>query len=292
MDFNQLLSKMQEIDTTPAAIDTVTDECGMDMPPMPSPAMKQDAPPPSMSVNVNAQGMDNIEDMLSLIAKLGGAGKADMPSMAPMPPIMPLDKMIPPPGPIDGKPGLGDIPDMDADNDDKVGGEKDTMDLPKDHDDDHVIIKTLDKDGDMDHDMDDHDKEKDDEKDDDDKTLDLLKAAAGTVNSVGSSAPGPGTSGAGTYSPSPSSTASSGGGGSVGMAGSVKDAYDNEPDESNKDADYMNNKLAGGMNRPKDTHPKVSDGDNPMKKVKEGDELRAQIHAELAAKLEQFMGAK
>jgi hypothetical protein len=283
MDFNQLLAKMQEIDTTPANTPT-TEECGMmDMPSAP---MKQDTPPPSMSVNVNAQGMDNIEDMLGLIAKLSGAGKADMPSMAPMPSIMPLDKMIPPPGPVDGKPGLGDMPDFDADNDDKVGGEKDSMDLPKDHDKDHAIVKTLDKDDDGDHDMDDHDKEKDD----DDKTLDLLKAAAGTVNSVGDAAKSA-TSGSGTLNFSPSGVASQGGGGKVGMAGNVNDAYANEPDEMEKDADYMNNKLAGGMNRPKDTHPKVSDGDNPMKKVKESD-LRDQIKAELAAKLEQFMGAK
>jgi hypothetical protein len=54
----------------------------------------------------------------------------------------------------------------------------------------------------------------------------------------------------------------------------------------------MQNKLAGGMNRPKGTHPKVADGDNPMKKVKEGDDLRAQIKAELAQRLAEAKGEK
>jgi hypothetical protein len=46
------------------------------------------------------------------------------------------------------------------------------------------------------------------------------------------------------------------------------------------------------MNRPKDTHAKVSDGDNPMRKVKEGEDLRAQIKAELAQRLAEAKGAK
>jgi hypothetical protein len=71
-----------------------------------------------------------------------------------------------------------------------------------------------------------------------------------------------------------------------------EEAYANEPDEDHRDIDYMQNKLAGGMNRPKDTHPKVADGDNPMKKVKEGDDLRAQIKAELAQRLAEAKGEK
>lgn len=71
-----------------------------------------------------------------------------------------------------------------------------------------------------------------------------------------------------------------------------EEEYANEPDVDVKSADYMNNKLAGGMNRPKDTFPKVADGDNPMQKVKEGTELRAQIRAELLRRLEEAKGAK
>ena len=244
MDFHQLLNRMQELDSP--ASEGATEGCGMDMPPAPM-APKPDTPPPSMSVNVNAQGMDNIESMLALIAKLNPEKGANMPSMAPMPPIgMPPMPHSEPDSDEGGMPKIMSIkpinkllPDFDGDNDDMPGGEKDMdskgpMDLPPDHDKDHDIVKTLDKDGDKDHDMDDHDMEKKDK----------------------------------------------------------DEAYSNEPDEMRKGADYMNNKLAGGMNRPKDTHPKVSDGDNPMKKVKEGDDLRAQIHAELAAKLAEFMGAK
>ena len=71
-----------------------------------------------------------------------------------------------------------------------------------------------------------------------------------------------------------------------------EEAYANEPDEDHRDIDYMQNKLSGGMNRPKGTHPKVADGDNPMKKVKEGDDLRAQIKAELAQRLAEAKGEK
>jgi hypothetical protein len=54
----------------------------------------------------------------------------------------------------------------------------------------------------------------------------------------------------------------------------------------------MNNQLAGGMNRPKATFPKVAGGDNPMQRVKEGGDLRAQIRAELLQRLAEAKGAK
>ena len=56
------------------------------------------------------------------------------------------------------------------------------------------------------------------------------------------------------------------------------------PDEQYKDIDYMVNKLAGGMNGPKGTYPKVAGGDNPMQRV-EGVDLRASIKADLAKRL-------
>ena len=61
---------MQELDR-PA-----TEACGdspmpmsmpMSMPPMPD---KPDTPPPSMSLNLNAQGMDNIEELMKLMTKV------------------------------------------------------------------------------------------------------------------------------------------------------------------------------------------------------------------------------
>lgn len=71
-----------------------------------------------------------------------------------------------------------------------------------------------------------------------------------------------------------------------------KEAWANEPDETEKSIDYMNNKLAGGMNRPKGTFPKVADGDNPMQKVRENDDLRSAIRAELLKKLAEAKGAR
>jgi hypothetical protein len=58
-----------------------------------------------------------------------------------------------------------------------------------------------------------------------------------------------------------------------------------EPDEEYKDVDYMTNKLAGGMNGPKKTYPKVAGGDNPMQKAEESVDLLSQIRAELQARL-------
>ena len=58
-----------------------------------------------------------------------------------------------------------------------------------------------------------------------------------------------------------------------------------EPNPEYKDVDYMTNKLAGGMNRPKGTYPKVAGGDNPMQKAEESTDLISQIRAELQARL-------
>jgi hypothetical protein len=70
-----------------------------------------------------------------------------------------------------------------------------------------------------------------------------------------------------------------------------EEAYANEPDEETKSVDYMNNKLAGGMNRPKGQFKhSYQAGDNPMS-MPEGD-LRAAIRAELLQRLAEAKGAK
>jgi len=162
MDFNQLMARMRELDQP-----TNEGGCGMDAPmapPMSSPMSmpKPDTPPPSMSINLNAQGMDNIESLMKLVTKVNPSmDKPEMPTM--MPPsisIEPMDKPMgmPPLG------GLGDLdrgplkmlPDLDSDNDDMPGGEMD-QDEPSDD-----MPKGLDQDDDGDHDMDDHDMEKKD----------------------------------------------------------------------------------------------------------------------------------
>jgi hypothetical protein len=63
---------------------------------------------------------------------------------------------------------------------------------------------------------------------------------------------------------------------------------DSEPEV--KDVDYMNNKLAGGMNRPKGTHPKVAGGDNPMQRPRM--DTRESIRTELLQRLAEAKGAK
>ena len=127
--------------------------CGMPPPPMGmTPPMgmppKPDVPPPSMSVNINAQGLDNIEDMMKLFQKvnpdMSGPKDTMMPSLGAEPSILSIKPSLPP---------LKMLPDLDADNDDKIGGEKD-MNQPGD------LGASLDRDDDGDHDMDDHDMEK------------------------------------------------------------------------------------------------------------------------------------
>lgn len=151
---------------------TTEEGCGMDSPMTPPPLSavppKPDVPPPSMSVNINAQGLDNIEDMMKLFQKVNpdmmGPKEPMMPSLSAPPSIMSIKPELPP---------LKMLPDFDADNDNKIGGEMDS-DYDKDgkldpHEKDHAsekpLLKSLDLDKDGDHDMDDHDAEKKDKKD-------------------------------------------------------------------------------------------------------------------------------
>ena len=52
-------------------------------------------------------------------------------------------------------------------------------------------------------------------------------------------------------------------------ANDVGEEYANEPEEVNFDTEFMIKDLAGGLNRPKKTYPKVSKADNPMQPVSE-----------------------
>jgi hypothetical protein len=153
MNFQELLAKMQELDR-PA-----TEACGdspmpmsmpMGMPPMPE---KPDTPPPTMSINLNAQGLDNIEELMKLVKSVNpDMDKPESPISAIS--IEPMDK--PMGGAMGGLPPLKMLPDMDSDYDDS--GDLDAHE--KDHADEKPLIKTLDQDDDNDHDMDDHDAEK------------------------------------------------------------------------------------------------------------------------------------
>ena len=252
MDFQQLLARMVELDRP--ATESITQECGDPMA-MPSPVMpqKQETPPPSMSLNLNAQGMDNIESLMKLMTKvnpdmINQPNPVSAPAMTAMPSLTPpgpsisgigdlgnLDagplKMLPDldsdEGPEMDEPKSMDIkigaPDMDGDNDDMPGGEKDSGD-------------------DQEQDSDDQEQDSDDQDDDEQKPKD--------------------------------------------------EEYANEPDVDVKSVDYMNNQLAGGLNKPKGTYPKVAGGDNPMQRQNESGDLRAQIRAELLQRLAEAKGAK
>ena len=149
MNFNDLMAKMRELDqpvpeTIQAPVsDAPVEACG-DMPPAPMDS-KPDTPPPSMSVNINAQGMDDIGELMKLLTKVNPdmINQKDAPTspMSIEPSITSIAPSLPP---------LKMLPDLDADNDDMPGGEKD------------IEIKGLDQDKDGDHDMDDHDAEKKD----------------------------------------------------------------------------------------------------------------------------------
>ena len=164
MNFNELMQRMRELDqpTTEAIVDTPVEECG-DMPPSPmgmsSPMGMEhkDTPPPSMSVNLNAQGLDDIAELMKLMTKVN-PDMINQPDAgaAPTIEIEPMDK------PMGGLPPMGGmgnldsgplkmLPDLDADNDEMPGGE---IDIP---------VKGLDHDHDGDHDMDDHDMEKEED---------------------------------------------------------------------------------------------------------------------------------
>jgi hypothetical protein len=179
MDLQQLLDRMKQIEgTTTEVSQPVNDGCGDPMPYMPP---KPETPPPSMSVNLNAHGLDDIESMMKLLTKVNPdmmpvVNKA-MPSVSAAPAITSIKPMLEP---------LKMMVDFDADNDDRVGGEKD-MGLPPDHDRDHAIVKTLDKDGDGDHDIDDHRMDKKEayanEPNEEEKSVDyVLNKIAGGMN--------------------------------------------------------------------------------------------------------------
>jgi len=234
MDFNQLLAKMRDLDQP------TTEACG-DAPMSMPPAMDSQPPPthPSMSVNLNAQGMDNIESLIKLMTKVNPDMINQPSKMMPMPSMTAMPSLSPPGPSISAIGDLGNLdagplkmlPDLDMDEPhdepdaDNMGGpsDMDSDNMP----DDNVDKAHGDQDGDGDHDMDDHDMEKDDDK---------------------------------------------------------KNEYANEPDEQYKDIDYMVNKLAGGMNGPKGTYPKVAGGDNPMQRV-EAVDLRTSIRNELRDRL-------
>ena len=246
MDFNQLLAKMRDLDQPTTQSMPATEDCGdAPMPMSMPPSMNDQAPPahPSMSVNLNAQGMDNIESLIKLMTKVNPDMINQPAKMMPMPSLTAMPSLTPPGPSISAIGDLGNLdagplkmlPDLDMDEPHDEP-DADNMGGPSDGDSDNMP-----GDNDLDKDSSDRDDQDDDggmEKDDD-----------------------------------------------------KKNEYANEPEEQYKDIDYMVNKLAGGMNGPKGTYPKVAGGDNPMQRV-EAVDLRTSIRNELRDRLAEAKSEK
>jgi len=268
MDFNKLMQTMRDLDRPVG--EAAVQECGDMMAGMPAPVAPQVPPhnPPTLTVNLNAQGMDDIESIMKLMTKVNPDMINQPAPLNAIPHAAEIEPMgmpsLTPPGPsissigdlgnLDSGP-LKMLPDFDKDNDDMPGGEKDDSPVAD-------IQKAMgDQDGDGDHDMDDHDMEKKDDGEADKAPNFGQDDEEGADDSEQDDDE------------------------------EKEEAWANEPDTEVKSVDYMNNQIAGGMNRPKKTFPKVAGGDNPMQKM-EGMDLRATIRAELQQRLAEAKGAK
>jgi hypothetical protein len=250
MDFNQLLAKMRDLDQPTTQSMPATEACGdAPMPMSMPPSVTSQTPPPShpsMSVNLNAQGMDNIESLMKLMTKVNPDMINQPSKMMPMPAMTAMPSLTPPGPSISAIGDLGNLdagplkmlPDLDMDKPHDEP-DADNMGSPSDMDSDNMPgDNDLDKvQGDQD-DGEDQDDDRGMEKDDE-----------------------------------------------------KKNEYANEPEEKYKDIDYMVNKLAGGMNGPKGTYPKVAGGDNPMQRV-EAVDLRTSIRNELRDRLAEAKSEK
>jgi hypothetical protein len=109
MNFNDIYKKVVELDTPVS--EAKIEECGMPMPASPS------TTPPTMSVNLNAQGLDDIAELMKLMTKVNPEmmPKNDMPLPSMTDPVFKIastpspgdemarlrDKMLPPPDDMD-----------------------------------------------------------------------------------------------------------------------------------------------------------------------------------------------
>jgi hypothetical protein len=111
LDFNKLFGRIRDIDQgKKPVVESALAECGMIPSPMsPIPT----ATPVSMSVNLNAQGIDQIKSLLDLMHKADSPLAAG-PVGAPMMPPIPMPSMSPP-APMGMPGGAMDMPAMDLD---------------------------------------------------------------------------------------------------------------------------------------------------------------------------------
>jgi hypothetical protein len=286
MNFNDLMAKMRELDQpvqSAPAVSAPVEECGEPMMNSPMSAAPQTPPhqPPSLSVNLNAQGMDDIESIMKLMTKVNPdmINQKDpltaMPGGANVTTIDPM-AMLTPPGPSIS--GIGDLGDLDK------GPLKMLPDFDKEPEGDDVTKAMGDLDGDGDHDMDDHDMEKDKPEDSMEKTPGDEMNKDDKEESSDAEDDDIMTHLNKELKPYDDQVAKD------------KESKEKETDEwantptgsqdspEYKDTDYMIHKLAGGMNGEKQMYKhNYRGGDNPMS-MKE-DELRAYVKSELSKRL-------
>ncbi len=250
MDFNQLLAKMRDLDQPAVQSMPATEACGDSPMPMDMQPPMNDQPPPthpSMSVNLNAQGMDNIESLLKLMTKVNPDMINQPSGMAPpMPTITSMPSLTPPGPSISGIGDLGNLdsgplkmlPDLDKEEPHSEP-DADNMGGPSDNDADNMPpMASIGNDDDKEGPEDEEPKGEKPEGPEDEEPKDKEKKT---------------------------------------------DEWVNEPDPELQSTDYMVNKLSGGLGRQQTmTKHGYQQGDNPLA-MREN--LRASIKQELAQRL-------
>jgi hypothetical protein len=251
MNFQDLYKKIASLDQPVA--EAAIEECGEPM--MPG-AMSTPHQPPSMSINVNAQGMDDISELMKLLAKINPeSGPTPLAGNEPQIEIEPMDKPVGLPGVPSNAPPMGDILKSLSDIDSKEEPENDGKDI------DGVDIG-----GHEEPDMDnmggpsDHDADNQDEPEDESQGFDPEQPEGGGA-----------------------------GAGDINSDDEQEEAWANATPGADgpeiKDVDYMVKQISGGMNREKGQYKhSYKAGDNPMA-MPESD-LRAMIKAELNSRLQ------
>lgn len=238
--------------------------------PMPSPMNDQPPPShPSMSVNLNAQGMDNIESLLKLMTKVNpdmiNQPTGMSPTMPGLSPAAPSIVSIKPDNGYDGPGPLKMLPDLDKEPDDMMNPPGIDIDAGPDLDNDEGPEMDNDNQGPEDDDK----KEKDEaavepEGDDDDIMTHLNKELKPYDDQVAKDS-------------------------------EKEEAYGNSaPGSDGPDYQGIDAAIPDGndLNKPKKTFPKVAGGDNPMQRTQESTDLRTQIRDELRRRLAEAKGAK
>lgn len=258
MNFQDLYKKIASLDK-PVSEATI-EECGEPMMPgMPSVPHQ----PPSMSINVNAQGMDDISELMKLLAKINPESASPLAAgpvigSEPQIEIEPMDKPAGLQGVPSNAPPMSDIlkslSDIDGkDEPENDGKDIDGVDLAGG---DHEEPDMDNMGGPSDHDADNKDKPEDEaaNPDDDEDGRHELPMPNGDYDDE-----------------------------------EKEEAYGNAPTGAPgpqvKDTEFMTQQLSGGMNKPKQQFKhSYKAGDNPMA-MPESD-LRAIIKAELNEKLQ------